>query len=52
MIANIAAGNLAINYGFQGPNHTVISSCASGTDAIGCAARTIPSGDAAVMVNG
>ena len=52
MIANIAAGNLAINYGFQGPNHTVISACASGTDAIGSAARTIQYGDADVMVTG
>ena len=52
MIANIAAGNLAIKYGFQGPNHTVISACASGTDAIGCAARTIQYGDADVMITG
>ena len=52
MIANIAAGNVAIKYGFQGPNHTVISACASGTDAIGCAARTIQYGDADVMITG
>ena len=52
MIANIAAGNLAIKYGFQGPNLTVISACASGTDAIGCAARTIQYGDADVMITG
>ena len=52
MIANIAAGNLAIKFGFQGPNHTVISACASGTDAIGCAARTIQYGDADVMITG
>ncbi|MDB9722942.1 beta-ketoacyl-ACP synthase II [Candidatus Marinimicrobia bacterium] len=52
MIANIAAGNIAIKYGFQGPNHTVISACASGTDAIGCAARTIQYGDADVMITG
>ena len=52
MIANIAAGNLAIKYGFQGPNHTVISACASGTDAIGCAARTIQYDDADVMITG
>ena len=52
MIANIAAGNLAIKYGFQGPNHTIISACASGTDAIGCAARTIQYGDADVMITG
>lgn len=52
MIANIAAGNLAIKYGFQGPNNTVISACASGTDAIGSAFRTIQYGDADVMVTG
>ena len=52
MIANIAAGNIAIKYGFQGPNHTVISACASGTDAIGCAVRTIQYGDADVMITG
>ena len=52
MIANIAAGNLAIEFGLKGPNHTVISACASGTDAIGCAARTIQYGDADVIVTG
>ena len=52
MIANIAAGNLAIKYGFRGPNQTIISACASGTDAIGLAARAIQYGDADVMVTG
>ena len=52
MIANIAAGNLAIKYGFEGPNQTIISACASGTDAIGLAARAIQYGDADVMVTG
>ena len=52
MIANIAAGNLAIIYGFKGPNQTIISACASGTDAIGLAARAIQYGDADVMVTG
>jgi len=52
MIANIAAGNLAIKYGFKGPNQTIISACASGTDAIGLAARTIQYGDADVMITG
>ena len=52
MIANIAAGNLAIKYGFKGPNQSVISACASGTDAIGLAARAIQYGDADVMVTG
>jgi 3-oxoacyl-[acyl-carrier-protein] synthase II len=52
MIANIAAGNLAIKYGFKGPNQTIISACASGTDAIGLAARTIQYGDADAMITG
>ena len=52
MIANIAAGNLAIEFGLKGPNHTLISACASGTDAIGCAARAIQYGDADIMVTG
>tara|TARA_Y100000590_G_scaffold40205_1_gene42893 strand:- start:19033 stop:20046 length:1014 start_codon:yes stop_codon:yes gene_type:complete len=52
MIANIAAGNLAIQHGFQGPNNTVISACASSTDAIGSAFRTIQYGDADMMVTG
>ena len=52
MIANIAAGNLAIKYGFKGPNQTVISACASGTDAIGLASRIIQYGDADVMITG
>ena len=51
-IPNIASGNLAIRFGLKGPNHTVISACASGTDAIGCAARTIQYGDADVMITG
>ena len=51
-IPNIASGNLAIKFGFKGPNHTIISACASGTDAIGCAARTIQYGDADIMVTG
>ena len=51
-IPNIASGNLAIRFGLKGPNHTIISACASGTDAIGCAARTIQYGDADIMITG
>ena len=43
---------IAIHHGFQGTNHTVISACASGTDAIGTAARTIQYGDADVVITG
>ena len=52
MISNIAAGQIAIRHGFQGPNHTVVSACASGTDAIGTATRIIQYGDADVVVTG
>ena len=52
MITNIAAGQIAIHHGFQGPNHTVVSACASGTEAIGSATRTIQYGDADVVVTG
>lgn len=52
MIANIAAGQVAIRWDFKGPNHTVVSACASATDAIGSALRKIQYGDADVMVTG
>ncbi|MEE8336139.1 MAG: beta-ketoacyl-ACP synthase II, partial [Candidatus Neomarinimicrobiota bacterium] len=52
MIANIAAGQISIKFGFKGPNHTIISACASGTDAIGSAFRMIQYGDADVMLAG
>lgn len=52
MIANIAAGQIAIQWGFKGPNQTIISACASGTDAIGIALRLIRYGDADVVLAG
>ncbi len=52
MIANIAAGHIAIRWNFKGPNQTIVSACASGTDAIGIALRLIQAGDADVIVTG
>ncbi len=52
MIANIVAGHVAIKWGFKGPNHVVVSACASGTDALGSAYRAIQYGDADVMISG
>jgi len=52
MIANIAAGHIAIKWGFKGPNHVVVSACASGTDALGVAMRTIQYGEADIMISG
>ena len=51
-IPNIAGGHISIKWGFKGPNQTVISACASGTDAIGIAMRLILAGDADAMITG
>lgn len=52
MISNIAAGNVAIQFGFKGKSIDVVTACASGTNSIGEAFRTIQYGDADVMVAG
>ena len=52
MIANIAAGHIAIKWGLKGPNHTVTTACASATDAIGIATRLIQIGDANMIIAG
>ena len=52
MISNIAAGNVAIQFGLKGKSIDVVTACASGTNSIGEAFRTILYGDADVMVAG
>lgn len=52
MITNMAAGNVAIQYGLKGKCVNVVTACATGTHSIGEAARAIQCGDADVMVAG
>lgn len=52
MIGNMAAGNISIQFGLKGKNIDVVTACASGTNSIGEAMRTIQYGDADVMVAG
>ncbi|MGA2173099.1 MAG: beta-ketoacyl-ACP synthase II [Sedimentisphaerales bacterium] len=52
LMANAAAGNIAIQYGLRGPNFCVASACASSNHAIGEAFCNIVSGRSDIMVTG
>lgn len=51
-VINMIGGNLAIRYGFKGPNIAITTACTTGTHNIGYAARTIAYGDADIMIAG
>jgi len=51
-MANVASALVSMRYGFQGPNYSTVSACASSGHALGDAFRLIRAGEADVMVAG
>jgi len=52
LIANLAAGHIAIQYGAKGPNTCLVTACATGAHCIGDAFRAIQYGDAEAIIAG
>jgi 3-oxoacyl-[acyl-carrier-protein] synthase II len=52
LIANLASGQIAIQFGPKGPNTCVVTACATGAHCIGDAFRAIVYGDAEAMIAG
>lgn len=52
MLSDSAGGQIAILFGARGPNHSIVSACATGTNAIGEATEVIRRGAADIMITG
>jgi len=51
-LINLLSGQISIKYGFKGPNHSVVTACATGAHSIGDAAEMIKRGAAEIMIAG
>ncbi len=51
-LVNLLSGQISIKYGFKGPNHSVVTACATGAHSIGDASEMIKRGAANVMIAG
>ncbi len=51
-LINLVSGYASIEHGYKGPNHAVVTACATGAHAIGDAARLIGLDDADLMLAG
>ena len=52
LMGNAAAGNISILWNLQGPNHAVVTACASAANAIGEAMRVLQRGEADIAITG
>jgi 3-oxoacyl-[acyl-carrier-protein] synthase II len=52
LMVNAASGHVSIQYGLRGPNYAVATACASASNAIGDAFKTIQFDDADIMITG
>jgi len=51
-LVNLLSGQISIKYGFKGPNHSVVTACATGAHSIGDASEMIKRGAANIMIAG
>ena len=51
-LVNLLSGQISIKYGFKGPNHSVVTACATGAHSIGDAGEMIKRGAADIMIAG